>query len=243
MAGETAEKGSGAARMAPKSRLSAFPRAWNICDTTGMKSKATAILALCLLPLAAPADTEQKLYRWVDDEGNVHYGDSIPAEYSEVDKQVLNEHGITMDVMRGKKSAEEIAEEKRQEELSAQRERQRRQDRALLATYLSIDEIIMHRDRRVELFKAQSRVTELYLRNLQRRLESLQEEAARYRPYSEDPDAEMINPDLAADIASTKENIARHEQNLRRFRDDEQNIVARFEGDIDRFKTLKGLDD
>ena len=58
---------------------------------------------------------------------------------------------------------------------------QKRQDQALLATYLSVDEIIMHRDRRVELFQAQSRVTELYLRNLQRRLDNLRSEASRFQ--------------------------------------------------------------
>ncbi len=51
----------------------------------------------------------------------------------------------------------------------------------------------------------------------------------------------MIDPDLTADIQTTKETIARHEANLRKFREDEQNIVARFDGDIDRFKKLKGL--
>ena len=55
----------------------------------------------------------------------------------------------------------------------------------MLATYLTIDEIVMHRDRRVELFQAQARVTELYLRNLQRRLDSLREEASKFRPYSD----------------------------------------------------------
>ena len=72
-------------------------------------------------------------------------------------------------------------------------------------------------------------------------MESLQEEAANYRPYSEDPDAEMIDPDLTQDMQTTKETIARHQQNLRKFEDDQQNIVARFDGDIDRFKRLKGL--
>lgn len=206
-----------------------------------MKVSILTAAVLILLPVLAAAQTEQKLYRWVDKEGNVHYGDSIPAEYAEVDKEVLNEHGITLDVMRGKKSDAELAEERRQEELRMRREQQRRQDQALLATYLSVDEIVMHRDRRVELFQAQSRVTELYLRNLQKRLESLEAEASRYRPYSEDPDAEMIKPELAADIASTREAIARHEANLQRFQQDEQSIVARFDGDIDRFKQLKGL--
>ena len=206
-----------------------------------MKALILTAAVLVLLPLVAAAQSEQKLYRWVDKEGNIHYGDSIPAEYAEVDKEVLNEHGITLDVMRGKKSEAELAEERRQEALRMRREQQRRQDRALLATYLSVDEIIMHRDRRVELFQAQSRVTELYLRNLQKRLDSLQTEASRYRPYNDDPDAEMIKPDLAADLANTREAIARHEANLQRFQEDQQNIVVRFDGDIDRFKELKGL--
>jgi hypothetical protein len=207
-----------------------------------MKNLLLTAAILLVLSQAASAAQDQKLYRWVDKEGNVHYGDSIPAEYAEVEKQVVNEHGVTLDVLRGKKTEEERAAEKREEELRAERELRRRQDQALLATYLSIDEIIMHRDRRVELFQAQSRVTELYLRNLQKRLDSLQQEASQYLPYSDDPDAVMIDPALAADIATTTETIARHEQNLERFQKDEQNIVARFDGDISRFKMLKGLE-
>jgi hypothetical protein len=198
--------------------------------------------AALLILMQAALGAQDKVYRWVDRDGNVHYGDSIPAEYAEVDKQVVNEHGVTVGILRGKKSDEELAAEKRATELRVERELRRRQDQALLATYLSIDEIVMHRDRRVELFQAQARVTELYLRNLQRRLKSLHQEASRFMPYSEDPEAPMIDPALAADIATTTDTIARHEQNLERFHKDEQNIVARFDGDIDRFKALKGLD-
>ena len=100
----------------------------------------------------------------------------------------------------------------------------------------------LHRDRRIELFQAQARVTELYLRNLERRLAKLKREAARYRPYNEDPDAPLISQDLVADINETQDTIARHQKNLLKFKDDEQQIVARFEGDINRFKALKGLD-
>jgi hypothetical protein len=207
-----------------------------------MKTLLLTAATLFVLAQAALGAQDHNLYRWVDKDGNVHYGDSVPAEYAEVDKQVVNEHGVTVRVMRGKKSDEELAAEKRADELRAERELRRRQDQALLATYLSIDEIIMHRDRRVELFQAQARVTELYLRNLQRRLQSLQQEALQFTPYSDDPEAPMIDPALAADIATTTDTIARHEQNLERFQKDEQNIVARFDGDIDRFKALKGLD-
>lgn len=207
-----------------------------------MKNLLATAAVLLLLPLAASAsEKSQKLYRWVDSEGVVHFGDSVPAQASELERQVVNNHGITVDVLRAKRTEEEIAEEKRQDDLRLKRELQRRQDQALLATYLSVDEILLHRDRRVELFQAQARVTELYLSNLKRRLDSLQEEASAFRPYSTDPDAEMIDPDLAGDIVTTKDTIERHQANLQRFHEDEQNIVARFDGDIDRFKKLKGL--
>jgi hypothetical protein len=202
--------------------------------------RASILLSFCLASGVVVAQ-DSKLYRWVDNEGVVHYGDSIPAEYAELERQVVNEHGITVGVMQAKKTEEELAEDARLEELRAEAALQRRQDQALLATYLTIDEIIMHRDRRVELFQAQARVTELYLRNLQRRMDSLREEASKFRPYSADPEAPMIDPDLADDMTMTKETIARHEENLRKFESDEQSIVSRFDGDIDRFKQLKGL--
>ena len=206
-----------------------------------MKLPSSTLLLLLVLSGAAAAQDQQKLYRWVDEDGVVHFGDSIPAKYAEIERQVVNEHGITLDVMRAKKTEEEKAEEARMAEVAQQEELQRRADAALLATYLSVDEIVMHRDRRVELFQAQARVTELYLRNLQRRMDSLRNEASRYRPYSDDPDAPMIDPDLADDMAATRDTIERHEENLARFQEDEQQIVARFDGDIDRFKRLKGL--
>lgn len=206
-----------------------------------MKFLKAAILLFFCLSAGIAAAQKAKLYRWVDEEGVVHYGDSIPARYAEIERQVVNEHGITVDVMRAKKTEEELAEDARLEELRVEAELQRRRDQALLATYLTIDEIVMHRDRRVELFQAQARVTELYLRNLQRRMETLREEASKFRPYSEDPEAPLIDPDLADDIQSTKETIARHEQNLDKYETDEESIVARFDGDIDRFKELKGL--
>jgi hypothetical protein len=206
-----------------------------------MKSFGLIFALFILSAQVAGAAETQKLYRWVDKDGVVHFGDSIPAEYAEIEKQVVNDHGITVEIMHGKKTPEEIAEEQRLEALRVERELQRRSDMALLATYLSLDEITMHRDRRVELFQAQARVTELYLRNQQRRLEKLEKTASRFQPYSDDPNAEMIDPQLATDLAETRETIERHERNLKKFHDDEQAIVARFDGDMERFKSLKGL--
>jgi len=207
-----------------------------------MRNLAISTAALILLfPLTTSATEKERVYKWVDESGQIHYGDSIPAEYSDLPKQVLNDHGITVDHLEGRKTEEQLAAEKQAREVALQNELQQRADQALLQTYLSVDEIVMHRDRRIELFQAQSRVTELYLRNLERRLTKLKRDASRYRPYSDDPDAPLIEPDLVADINETQATISRHQQNLLKFQSDEQQMIARFEGDIDRFKSLKGV--
>ncbi len=199
------------------------------------------ISTLLVAPALAATKEGPPLYRWVDSEGHIHFGDSVPAEYAELDKQVLNRHGIAVRTLRGKKSDEEIEAERRQEQIARDLELQRRADRALLSTYMTIEEILMHRDRRVELFQAQTRVTALYLRNIQLRMNDLLSTAQRFQPYSDDPEAPMIDPELSEDIAETRETIARHEGNLERFKVDELQIIERFERDIDRFRKLKGL--
>lgn len=204
--------------------------------------KLIVIAALVAFASQASAREESKVYKWTDEDGNVYYGDSIPAEYAERPKQVLNEHAVTVEQLEGKKSAEQIEQERIENERRVAEELRIRADRALLATYLSVEEIEMHRDRRVELFQAQSRVTELYLKNLERRLETLRREASRFRPYSEDPNAPLIDESLAEDLQATKDTINRHQRNLQKYESDERQIIERFDGDITRFKHLKGIE-
>lgn len=198
---------------------------------------------ILLLLVAAPAfgGEPNTHFKWVDENGVVHYGDSIPAQYRDLPKEVVNDYGIAVDHLEGKKTPEQLEAERIEQQRVQAIELQRRADQALLATYLTVDEILMHRDRRVELFQAQARVTELYLRNLDRRLQKLRADAANFQPYSEDPDAPMIADDLADDLRKTKEIIQRHQRNLKKFQSDEQQIIARFAGDIDRFKVLRGI--
>lgn len=196
--------------------------------------------SLICVGAAAFAQDDRKTFKVIDEDGVAYYGDSIPPELNDYDKEVVNDHGVKVGEIEGRKTPEELAAERRAEEARLQKELQQRADRALLATYQNVGEIEMHRDRRVELFQAQSRVTELYLRNLERQLEKLEREASRYAPYSEAEDAEMIDPDLVEAIQDTRDTIARHQGNLQKFRQEEAVIIARFDGDITRFKRLKG---
>jgi hypothetical protein len=201
------------------------------------------ISLLAILASAPVAADEARIYSWEDADGNIYFGDSIPPEYAEFPKDILNERGVTVDNLEGKKTEEQLVAEKLENDRRVAQELQRRADQALLATYLSVEEILMHRDRRIELFQAQSKVTELYLSNLSRRLEIIRKDASNYSPYSQNSDAAMIPAALAKELKETKQTIERHEQNLKKFQSDEAQIVTRFDGDISRFKILKGLED
>ena len=90
-------------------------------------------IALVTLGSSAMAGNEQRVYKWTDDEGNVHFSDSIPAEHAERRKEVLNGHGVTVEELEGKKTAEQLEQERIENEVRVAQELQRRADQALLA--------------------------------------------------------------------------------------------------------------
>ena len=63
---------------------------------------------------AALANQPRKTYSWTDENGVRHYGDRIPAKYAEAHKRVLNEQGIVVDHVEGRKSEEQLAAERAQ---------------------------------------------------------------------------------------------------------------------------------
>lgn len=202
-------------------------------------------LFLLLGSAAAEAAGDEKLYRWVDENGVVHYGDHVPPEYAKTERKVINEYGITVDTLPAQKTEEQLVEQRRLEAL-AEAERRRQQvveqrDAVLLSTYLSVEEIEALRNRRKELLDGQIRVTEIYLSNLREKLRKLQADASRFQPYNSDPNAPPIHDWLAKELSNTLNSILVYEKTLDDTRVQQSEIVAKFDEDIDRFKHLKGV--
>ena len=197
------------------------------------------------LILGGGTASAQKLYKWVDENGNVHYGDTVPPQYAEQDRDILNKHGVIVGQEEGLKTEEERAEEARLAAIEAaaraKKEKAARRDQVLLTTYLSVEEIEMLRDRRVDLLEASIKVTEQYLNNLRKRLLKLQSEAGDYRPYSAREDAPQIPENLALDISRTVGAINMYEGTLSSTRGEQEDLRHAFARDIQRFRTLKGL--
>jgi hypothetical protein len=187
---------------------------------------------------------QARTYRWVDDQGVVHYGDRIPPEYADRDRDLLNTQGVAVATQEGLITEEERAELERIEAIEEAEREQRvataRRDQVLLDTYLSVAEIEHLRDRRLELLAAQIKVTEHYLNNLRKRMTRLQQEAANFKPYSDNPEAPDVPEALGLELSKTIASISLYEQTLARSRTEQEALSTAFERDIARFRELKG---
>jgi hypothetical protein len=197
--------------------------------------------------IIGPVTAGQKLYRWVGKDGEVHYGDRVPPEEVKLDREVLNEYGVTVKLLPHELTQDERTEMQRQEAIEAAEQKRlrdmNRRDVVLLNTYLSINEIEALRNRRKELLDGQIRVTEVYLTNLRSKLVKLQQNASRFQPYNPDPNAPPIHDRLARELSNTLNSIFVYEQTLTDTRDKQSELVAKFESDIDRFRHLSGMNE
>ena len=118
-------------------------------------------LLLALLAGAADAQTDKKkLYRWVDKNGQVHYGDSVPPEYAEQDRDILNRQGVPVGREEGTITPEEAAAKAAAEKAERDEKKRKLRDRVLLQTYQSVRELEILRDTRLELVDAQLTIQE-----------------------------------------------------------------------------------
>ena len=186
-------------------------------------------------------DSSGQVYRWVDDQGVVHFGDQVPAEYAPIDRQVLNQYGIAVRTEQGLLTEEELEAERQAAAEKKAAMAAARRDEVLLSTYLSVEEIEALRNRRIELIDGQISVTSNYLQSLRDRLRQLQAEANGFKPYSKDPEAAPIDEKLAEELADTADSIALYEKTLQDTRTRQGRVVMAFDADIARFKELKGL--
>jgi hypothetical protein len=206
------------------------------------------VAAGCLMAAMATwmqSGVASNVYRWVDEDGRIHYGDAVPPEFAKGEREVINEHGITIRTLPREPTEEEIAAwelARSVEEADRLRaEEIKRWDGVLLNTYMSVEEIQALSTRRKELLDGRIRVTELYLSNLREKLSKLQRDASRFQPYNPDPNAPPIHDWLAKELANTLNSILVYEQTLVATRAQQMEIVAKFEQDIGRFKTLKNM--
>ena len=187
---------------------------------------------------AAPnpqAGSGKTTYRWVDDQGVVHYGDQIPLEYSGKDREIMNPQGVPVRHVDGEKSPEQVATEAR---ARAAVIKQKQHDTFLVTTYTSVKDIEALRDARLEQLKGQRTAAEQYVETLRTRLAGLQTRAQLFTPYSSRPDAHRMPDDLAENLVRTVNEMHVQSNQLAVKNHEESELRAQFQSDIERYREL-----
>jgi len=193
---------------------------------SGMTRKPALALALAALFTATAIQADS--YRWVDDEGNVHYSDRVPAEAADRDRDVINQRGMITRRIEGSQSAQQQVSD-----VASNNERQARRDRMIRESYVSEQDIINARDQRLEGLESIINLARDRVHVLQDRLDELEQ-----RRDEQESAGRTISHNLREQIRVTRDGL---EDNLRFIEEREQELMETREGyqaDLERFREL-----
>jgi hypothetical protein len=189
----------------------------------------------------APAATHAGAYKWVDEDGRVHYGDSVPPEVAGKERRKIDEQGRTIRVYEAAKTPEQKEEEKRLAAIRAEQSRQARlraiHDRSLLATYSNENDMIKARDGRLNVVEANIQLTRSRIGYFENYLAALTQEAAEFERSGKRPPAS-----LRERIENARNQIIDHGEFILSKQREKKTIRQQFDSDILRFRELRGQD-
>ena len=200
-----------------------------------MKIFHTYIL-LATLMVATSANAE-RTFKWIDNEGQVHYGNQVPPEYAKAERKVINDQGRTVKVYEAAKTPEERAAAEKASELEARKkvldEKQAIHDRSLLSTYASEQDMLLARNGKVASVEALLQLTNSRLESMKQRLHELTEEAATY-----ERSGKQLPHTVEAQINNLRTQITRNEAFIKEKDQELSAINNQFDADISRFIEL-----
>jgi hypothetical protein len=184
-----------------------------------------------------------KLYKWVDEDGNVRYSDRLPPQQKSKEHQQLNSQGIVLNSTEAAKPPEEVAAEAEAkgkleaEQLEAARIKaaQDQEDLVLTMTFASEAEIEQARDNRIEAIDAVIRLIETNIESTQKKLDRIKKDAT--RDYTSQ--GEEIPGGVAQKIEHFERKIESRNSQLAAKAGEKDKIRAKYQVDLERFRLLK----
>ena len=177
------------------------------------------------------------MFKWVDEHGVTHYGQSIPPEYQDQSATEMNRRGITVRRIDASATAEDrrALEQKleRQREDQKRMAEQRRRDQALMNTYGSAEEIDAARDRNLAMPIQAMRNLEPRMKKAQARLANLESKRDELIKAGKTPSDYLLE-----DIENEKREVEGLRAEMDRHAGQIAAIRTRYEADRKRFIEL-----
>jgi len=196
------------------------------------------LFAALIIGMAFSSPVTAKMYKWVDDQGVTHYGETIPPEYARKDRERLNKAGRVVERQEVLTPEERLAREredaKKREDEEAMLERKRR-DRALLSTYSNAKEIDLARNRNLQQLEARLNSVVSQLKMVDDKLDGLRKEADGYTRAGKE-----IPASLRDDLSESQERRASLQQDMEKAKAEKAAVEARYDADKARYRELTG---
>lgn len=210
-----------------------------------MKLKQFLLFGIFLVGLLPATALASKLYKWVDENGVVHYSDKLPPNHSKHNHEELNERGLTtLEVDRAKtkqeiieEQAAEAAEKDEHRRIAEQQARERMRDKILLDTFTTERDLLLTRDDRLNAVDSLINLTEANNHRLQTQRDELESRINSIKKGNREVPENMLKQQ-----ASLNE---QHQTNLEFIatkQKERETITQQFEADLQRYRKLKGLD-
>ncbi|QMU62034.1 MAG: DUF4124 domain-containing protein [Gammaproteobacteria bacterium] len=193
---------------------------------------------LLILVLSMTSNVYAEFYRWVDNTGTIHYSDSLPPAESQKKQELLNDTGRVVKTIPAPKTVGEIEEVQRLaklEKLKKQKtEKAEHRDRVLLAMYLTVEDIELVRDERIETVESAIRITMIRKNRFTNKLDELNSSEQRLKANGNNTPSW-----LTKSRKHYKEQLANVDDILAIKEKEKLVIKKRFAGDINRYLELK----
>ncbi len=194
-----------------------------------------SVTAMFLAAAAAGAPLAAT-YKWIDDQGVVHYTDKLPPEAINKGNVQLDKYGVPIrrtDPAMSPEQRKRIAdEEARAQQLARDREVVDRRDRALLATYTMESEIDLARRRALSTIEQQIQSATAYTGQLTKRKADIGQRKA---ALGDKP----VPAVLEREIANIDSELARQDELLASKQKEIAVVNARYDADKKRWRELR----
>jgi len=191
------------------------------------------VLAIAML---ASRGVHATMYKWVDDQGVVHYTDKLPPEAINKGSVELSKQGITVKkndpALTPEQRRAKDAEEERARQAAKARDEVLRKDRALLQTYTTESEIDLARTRALGTIDGQVQSAQAYSASLNKRKADV---SARIAALGDKP----VPPALTAELTNINDELTRQADLIAAKRRESAAVSARYDADKQRWHEIR----
>lgn len=194
------------------------------------------VLACCV---TFGTTAEARTFKWVDEKGRTHYGETIPPEYANRSSVELDDKGRvikTQEVLTAEERQIREAENAQKRSADAAALEQRRHDRMLLKSYSNEAEIEAARDRSLKQAESLFNGTQERLKEARQRLHKTRTERDAYA----DSGRPLLPDTLQKQLATDERQVSLLEQELAQRQVEITTLKEHAETDKQRFRELTG---